>query len=508
MEEAVQLLRGRQAALDPDAGGSYSSRDRLAFLSASAALDLDHLNFTAARLTAMLAEASYPYWLAWPESEQRLRPALGDRALSSFTQRVRERHASRWNAWQHQFSMSETLPPATAIISPFQTQVMIWDFAADELQRDELAALSASAVALYESIEFVCNAHAPGDCCQQRNEALFNLQNRWQQRHSGVSIFSDDEALQEAVKPTILTSGPRATSTFRRIDGLLRAASTRFLIRHGVDPPVAEAIATTRGMFAWIGVHAVDEGYHEEEIEAHPHHRHDLSAVSGVLYLHLSTDGRAEDGVEDERTYKGENAKPWVAEPLLLRFHDPRGERTVVDELPFSGNAREPVRATPVPRPPFLSELTVAAHRGRLVLFPPWLGHRVARSGSPDAMYAESMDTVGNERTRGEEEAQEAQEAQEEQEEQEEDEEEEEETETAKAMARASKWLDPFALLGELPQKTSDRSGGGGSGNSNSQTRAQGPGQQQRQRGVSPAVSESESESSVSVGGWSSGDAE
>ena len=31
----------------------------------------------------------------------------------------------------------------------------------------------------------------------------------------------------------------------------------------------------------------------------------------------------------------------------------------------------------PPPKPPFVSELTVAPQRGRLVLFPSWLGHRV-----------------------------------------------------------------------------------------------------------------------------------
>jgi hypothetical protein len=146
-------------------------------------------------------------------------------------------------------------------------------------------------------------------------------------------------------------------------------------------------------------VHAVDEGCHqlgEEEIEGHPHHRHDLSGVSGVLYLQLSTDGKAEQG--DEHTYRGDNH-----EPLLLRFHDPRGERTAVDELPSSGTVGDSARITSVPRPPFLSELTVAARRGRLVLFPPWLGHRVGKTRRPGSVYADPIDTAGNEETHGEE---------------------------------------------------------------------------------------------------------
>ena len=46
----------------------------------------------------------------------------------------------------------------------------------------------------------------------------------------------------------------------------------------------AEQIAARRGLFSWAGVHEVG-GPGATRADAHPHHRHDLSVVSGVLFL-------------------------------------------------------------------------------------------------------------------------------------------------------------------------------------------------------------------------------
>jgi hypothetical protein len=64
-----------------------------------------------------------------------------------------------------------------------------------------------------------------------------------------------------------------------------RAASAAFLVEaSGLDAAQAEQIAARRGLFSWAGVHEVG-GPGATRADAHPHHRHDLSVVSGVLFL-------------------------------------------------------------------------------------------------------------------------------------------------------------------------------------------------------------------------------
>ena len=87
VETAARLLR------DGGSGG-YTQPERLAWLHARTALALSPRNATPARLVTLLAEEAYPYFLAWPQSRQALRRALGEEAVAGYTNRVREGHAT------------------------------------------------------------------------------------------------------------------------------------------------------------------------------------------------------------------------------------------------------------------------------------------------------------------------------------------------------------------------------------------------------------------------------
>jgi hypothetical protein len=138
-----------------------------------------------------------------------------------------------------------------------------------------------------------------------------------------------------------------ASEAYRRLEGTFRAAAAAYLVNSGVGAAQAEQIAGRRGLLVWASVLPAGGG----PGASHAHHRHDLAAVSGVFYL-----GR-------------------VGPPL--RFSDPRGERSAVD-------VGHSVARSAVPRPPFTAEMVVEPALGRLVLFPPWIGHRVEGAQAAD----------------------------------------------------------------------------------------------------------------------------
>jgi hypothetical protein len=149
VEEATQQLRDQPAG---SAGGApYGAGVRLAWLSARAALALDPSNETVARLTALLAEASWPYFFAWPESCAALGAALGGERAAGYADRVRSRHAARWPAWDRPATPLPPLPPPSALLAPFRTAVLIWDLQPARI--GNLRALAAAACALYREAE-------------------------------------------------------------------------------------------------------------------------------------------------------------------------------------------------------------------------------------------------------------------------------------------------------------------------------------------------------------------
>ena len=100
---------------------------------------------------------------------------------------------------------------------------------------------------------------------------------------------------------------------------------------------------------------------------AKPSSRRKFAPVLGYIWVHSFLGAGACDG-------RGKADDHQSTERSLLRFSDPRGETTAVD-VGMSAPGRNDMM--PPPKPPFVSELTVAPQRGRLVLFPSWLGHRV-----------------------------------------------------------------------------------------------------------------------------------
>eukprot|EP01052_Picozoa_sp_SAG31_P019944 SAG31_NODE_1478_length_8183_cov_5.227992_4_plen_170_part_00 len=81
-------------------------------------------------------------------------------------------------------------------------------------------------------------------------------------------------------------------------------------------------------------------------------HNHELSSVSGVLYLDSLPEGAGQ-----------------------LRFVDPRG-----DDMLAAAWAEATNRTPPLPTPPFVRPLVVKPAAGQLVLFPGWLRHEVTMS--------------------------------------------------------------------------------------------------------------------------------
>ena len=343
LEEAALLLTDHPEALDSDHHfGSYGPDERLAFLYARTALQLAPGDYTAGRLTALLAESSYPYFFSWAESQRALSGAMGAEAAATYTARVRQRHPARWEHWQRSVAAPKPrapLPPPSATVMPFRTTVLVWDLPDGQL--GDLSALQQAAVGLFRATPGLGSTASAG----RRNEAFYDEQNRWQSIHQ-ASLFANSSTLLGV--DGLAGSAPTAAAAseaFLNLERVFRAASAVFLTEaSGLNAAQAERIAAHRGLLSWAGIHTSGGN----RADAHAHHRHDLSAVSGVVFLSSGgTSGQS-----------------------LLRFSDPRGESTIVD-------ASAPGEEMPAPRPPFVSEMTVSPQRGRLVLFPSWLGHRV-----------------------------------------------------------------------------------------------------------------------------------
>ena len=134
LDEAVGLLRSHPEAMDPEHGGSYGPDARLAFLKARTALQLAPGDHTAARLTALLAEASYPYFFSWPESQRALSGAMGADAVATHASRIQQRHSARWAHWRRPVPppapLVAPLPPPSLAVTPFRTSVLVWDLPA------------------------------------------------------------------------------------------------------------------------------------------------------------------------------------------------------------------------------------------------------------------------------------------------------------------------------------------------------------------------------------------
>ena len=327
LEEAARLLKDHPEALDPDHhGGSYGPDERLAFVYARAALQLAPGDYNAGRLTALLAESSYPYFFSWAESQRALSGAMGAAAAATYTARVRQRHPTRWGHWQRSVAAPEPrvpLPPPSATVTPFRTAVLVWDLPEEQLG-DLLRALEQAAVGLFRATPGLGPTASAGRC----NEAFYAEQNRWQSIHQ-ASLFANGSTLL-GVEGTCMSAPTAAAAS----EAFLTAAS-------GLNAAQAERIAAHRGLLWWAGIHTSGGN----RADAHAHHRHDLSAVSGVVFL--SSGGSS-----------GQS---------LLRFSDPRGESTVVD-------ASAPGEEMAAPRPPFVSEMTVHRREGDWYYFRAGLG--------------------------------------------------------------------------------------------------------------------------------------
>lgn len=112
----------------------------------------------------------------------------------------------------------------------------------------------------------------------------------------------------------------------------------------GFSGAEAEQLAQTHRMVVWASVHRGDS--------SHPLHVHEDALVSGVFYASVPS-GAAE-----------------------LIFSDPRG----VSPYAVAGGG-EGVSAPAVSPPPFDQEHRVQPTQGDLLLFPPWLPHRVEDGG-------------------------------------------------------------------------------------------------------------------------------
>eukprot|EP01052_Picozoa_sp_SAG31_P019942 SAG31_NODE_1478_length_8183_cov_5.227992_2_plen_323_part_00 len=95
-EAADELLLAAQTQ-GPNAGAGYR---QLSWHYNKAALDLDPQDPTAVRVAASIAEAGWPYWLSWPETQQLLEAALGSDEAARLTQQAQMRFpVALWENW-------------------------------------------------------------------------------------------------------------------------------------------------------------------------------------------------------------------------------------------------------------------------------------------------------------------------------------------------------------------------------------------------------------------------
>ena len=133
-----------------------------------------------------------------------------------------------------------------------------------------------------------------------------------------------------------------AAASFGQLKKNMREAAASFLSAHGA------AIAEKSDLFVWASVH--------HPRSHHPPHVHSDAMVSGVYY-----------------------ASPNIAAGQIM-FEDPRG-RGLFEHLAQERAADEP----------FAEMVGFDPKEGRMLVFPPWLAHRVAPAPAPDANAQEGV---------------------------------------------------------------------------------------------------------------------
>ena len=354
-----------------------------------------------------IAAKTWPYWLSWPETQNRLAEALGMKSIMAAIDAVRLRFAAqRWQSWwrEEQPGWSNTTRmslPQPRVLAPFSSLLMFWQLheptvldsllsgsdgaaeAADcngdtseeglrgggALERGDMALLTQAALRLHNhAAAGVAAAARGGEALAGKgdtpNEALYKLQNSHHNKR-GRSLFSDEGELRELLKPGQYENEGRqlsdsvATQTveaFDRLTVLFRAAAAAFLEQHGLSAAEVEQRIRSREIFIWASVH--------QRTSSHTAHIHEMSGVSGVLYTAIPENNAAAE----------------------LRFEDPRGGHMLLEQLggagavPGTGLPRE----FPTVAPPFYQHLRVAPVQGQLVAFPGWLVHAVVAAGGTD----------------------------------------------------------------------------------------------------------------------------
>jgi hypothetical protein len=264
------------------------------------------------------------YWLSWPETEVVLSRALGTREVVELIRGVRPRFpAALWeNWWQPEAERLKALRGVADGALPAAPELTLSPFSTGivvwQLPPAALARLGATRLA-------TATAAALRPIVEQGLGAA----------GGGAAAGEVNEQFYEAQN----TFYGRTASNMLPLEGVaatFRGAAEHFLQLHGLPAAEARARAMEREVFCWASVHGVNS--------SHELHSHELASVSGVLYL---------------ETPPGCGA---------LQFVDPRG-----DHLPEPGG---------LPAPPFVGQLAIAPRPGRLVLFPGWMRHRVARGSA------------------------------------------------------------------------------------------------------------------------------